>query len=189
MQWAAYRRTEVQIRNWDPVTREVFGFVRDQIIGVHPRAGVEHIGSTSVPGLAGKNTVDVMVLPQSVGEISPATSALEGLGLCHARGSRAERPFLLGAVTDDDGNAHFVHIHVVVAGSDEATTQRGFAAALRTDPTLRFDYAAVKKRVIDAGVVDPLRYSMDKGDWVVDALRRLGLPPLPDDGPPPPNCR
>lgn len=189
MQWAAYRRTEVQIRDWDPVTREVFGFVRNQITGVYPRAGVEHIGSTSVPGLSGKSTVDVMVLPPSVGEISSATSALEGLGLSHARGSRAERPFLLGAVKDDDAHTHFVHIHVIVAGSDEATTQRGFVAALRTDPRLRFDYAAVKEQVIDAGVLDPVRYSMDKGDWVVAALASLGLPPLPDNGPPPRNCR
>jgi len=64
--------------------------------------------------------------------------------------------------------------------------QHGLAEALRNDPALRDEYAATKQRVVDSGTTDPTDYSIEKGDWVVHALDRLGLPPVPDPGPPPP---
>lgn len=51
-------------------------------------------------------------------------------------------------------------------------------------------YRATKRRVDQRKRCNPRgRGSIDKGDWVVEALDRLGLPPLPDNGPPPPQYR
>jgi len=62
-----------------------------------------------------------------------------------SRASSIERPFLLGTVEhDDEGFA--VHVHVVQAGSDEVEAQRGLAKALRADPALRDEYAALSGR-------------------------------------------
>lgn len=127
MELTDYQRGDVQVNEWDPSAVEVFTFVHDQISASLPDMGVEHIGSTSVPGLPGKGYVDVMVLPGDQNAITHATRELERLGLAHARGSRPERPFFVGAVRHDSGTTN-VHVHVILAESDEARTQHGFAA-------------------------------------------------------------
>lgn len=126
-----------------------------------------------------------MVLARDDGDTAAIAEQLAALGLEPARGSRPERPFSLGGV-DRDGATTYVHVHVIRAGSDEAIAQHGLAEALRNDPALSREYAAVKQQVLDSGATDPTDYSIRKGDWVVQALDRLGLPPLPDSGPPPP---
>jgi len=186
MKLVDYERREVEIRDWDPMALEVFAFVRDCVATALPNRGVEHIGSTSVPGLRGKGIVDVMVLANENADAAIIAERMVGLGLAHARGSRPERPFLLGGV-EQDGATTYVHLHVIQAGSDEAIAQHGLAQALREDPSLRDEYAALKQRVVECGTTDATEYSMEKAGWVVNTLDRLGLPPLPDPGPPLPN--
>lgn len=184
MEFTSYQRAKAQVRDWDPTAREVFEFVRARVLAQLPDAAVEHIGSSSVPGMPGKGHVDVMVLPDSEAEIPSVASGLEQLGLQHARGSRPDRPFFLGAV-EHRAEVTNVHLHVIVAGSDEARAQRGLAQALRDDPALRKQYAAVKHDAVVSGAADPTEYSIRKIQWVLDTLERLGLAPLPDPGAPP----
>lgn len=185
MKFTGYDRREVEIRDWDPAALGVFAFLRDRLAVALPDHEVEHIGSTSVPGLRGKGTVDVMVLTRDDADTVTVAERLLELNLEPARGSRPERPFFLGGV-DRNGDTTYIHVHVIRAGSDEAITQHGLAEALRNDPSLRGEYAAVKQHVVDSGTTDPTEYSIEKVEWVVRALDRLGLPPLPDSGPPPP---
>jgi len=164
MEFTSYRRAEAQVRDWEPATREVFEFVRGQVVAQLPDVAVEHIGSSSVPGMPGKGYVDVMVLPVSAAEIGSVSSGLEQLGLQHARGSRPDRPFFLGAV-ERGARVTNVHLHVIVADSDEARSQHGLAQALRNNPALREQYAAVKHDAVVSGATDPTEYSIRKIQW------------------------
>lgn len=184
MEFTEYEREEAQLRDWDSSALEIFEFVRARIATKLPETTVEHIGSSSVPGMPGKGYVDVMVLPSDATEIAHAVRELEALGLQHARGSRPERPFFLAAV-QHNGRVTNVHVHVIISESDEARAQRGLARALRDDPKLRDEYAAVKQQVVDTGATDPTEYSIRKVRWVLETLERLGLPRLPDPGDPP----
>jgi len=56
--------------------------------------------------------VDVMVLARDDADTATIAERLVALGLQHARGSRPERPFLLGGV-DRDGATTYIHIHVI----------------------------------------------------------------------------
>ena len=184
MELTDYHRGDVEVHAWDPTTPEVFEFVRTKIAEVLPGVRVEHIGSSAVPGMPGKNYVDVMVLPEDPAALGGTAAEIDRLGLEHARGYRPERPFFVTAA-QHDSRATNVHVYVIIDGADEAITQHGLAEALRADPKLRDEYAAVKRQVVETGTTDPVRYSMDKGDWVDRVIRGLGLPPLPDPGPPP----
>ena len=187
MELVAYERRDVDIKEWNPTALEVFAFVRDSLATMLPGHDVEHIGSTSVPGLRGKGIIDVMVLAKDDADTAHIATQLEALGLQHARGSKPSRPFLLAGV-EHDGCTSEVHVHVVRAGSDEATAQRGFALALRDDALLRDEYASLKQDIVASGTVDPMEYSIKKSDWVLATLDHLGLPPLPDSGSPPPQA-
>ena len=106
------------------------------------------------------------------------------MGFQEARGSSTERPFLLDTVKHDD-EEFAVHVHVVQADSDEVKkSSEDSQRALRADPALRDEYAALKRSIIDSGTTDPVPYSMDKIRWIWETLNRLGLPTLPELGSP-----
>jgi GrpB-like predicted nucleotidyltransferase (UPF0157 family) len=66
-------------------------------------------------------------------------------------------------------------VHVVPAASPEVAAMRGFRDALRADPLLRRRYAALKRRIVAGGPVDPIAFTRAKHDWIVAALGQLGL--------------
>lgn len=51
--------TVVELVQYDSAWPQRFALARDELVKVVPRAEVEHIGSTSVPGLSSKDTIDI----------------------------------------------------------------------------------------------------------------------------------
>jgi len=86
MELVAYERRDVDIKEWNPTALEVFAFVRDSLATMLPGHDVEHIGSTSVPGLRGKGIIDVMVLAKDDADTAHIATQLEALGLQHRAG-------------------------------------------------------------------------------------------------------
>jgi GrpB-like predicted nucleotidyltransferase (UPF0157 family) len=56
-----YERRAASFHPWDPRTAEVGRKVAALVASAWPGAAVEHVGSSSVPGLPGKNIVDLGV--------------------------------------------------------------------------------------------------------------------------------
>lgn len=181
-----YTRQKVAVREYDAAWPRVAQFVADVIRSNAPHALIDHVGSTAVPGLAGKGIVDLMVVaPPS--QIPGLTQRLVAVGLQRRQtGFPATRPLLFAGVQDGEV-AHQVHVHIVPEGDDEVIVQRELVTALRDDPVLREEYANLKRRIVAAGTTDPVPYSMGKDAWLATTLQRLGLPPTPVafQGPPP----
>lgn len=133
------------------------------------------MGSSAVPGLAGKGTIDLL-LPAGPADLPAVTRALLDLGFQHQLPAvfPASRPMLWGAFRH--GAADYrVHVHLVPASSPEVTAMRGFRDALRADPVRRRRYAALKRAIVAGGPVDPVAFSNAKHDWIVATLAQLGL--------------
>ena len=184
-----YERRPATCDPWDPRT---VGVARDlaRLIDA-ARAGtvVHHIGSTAVPGLPGKNVVDLAV-EASPDEIPQVVEAACSLGFAPQAGPGAfppARPLLWGTVLHE-GAAFSVHLHVMPVGRGELTELLGFRDALRSDAALRDGYAAEKRRIVEglapsagsARSVAPT-YTMQRASFVDAALYRLGLRRPPSD--------
>src|SRR6516165_4883750 len=129
-------------------------------IGSHlPGLLVEHIGSTSVPGCAGKGIVDLMlVYPE--GQLAAARDVLDALGF-QRQTTRdpfpEDRPMRTGSVVDD-GTTFLLHVHVLAASSPEVAELRRFRDRLRADPNLVASYVAAKRAILANGVTDSVDY-------------------------------
>jgi GrpB-like predicted nucleotidyltransferase (UPF0157 family) len=179
-----YCRVPVVVREADPRAAEVAGRVAALIAAAHPGARAEHVGSSAVPGLAGKGTVDLL-LPAPPEEIPAVTRDLLALGFqpqAIAAAFPPTRPMLQG-VLRHDGTSFRVHVHVVPESSPEVAAIRGFRDALRADPALRAEYVALKRAIVADGTVDSVHFTRAKHDFIVAILQRLGLA---DDATPPP---
>lgn len=137
----------IRVVDHDPIWPRRFEALKAEYRAALARAGVEvvaveHVGSTSVPGLAAKPVIDcdVVVAAEQVG---PASDVLVGLGFrplgelgIPDRWAFAEPPRLAGTNT-----------YVVVDGSLALRNHLGLRDVLRSDAELRDRYGEVKKRV------------------------------------------
>ena len=172
-----YERRTVTLQPWDPRVVDVAAAVVSLVRAVRPELRIEHIGSTSVPGLPGKGIVDLGT-EAPPGEIPAITEALYGLGFGPQPGPDpwpATRPMVVGSYRLD-GREYRIHLHVHPLGGDLARDLR-FRDALRADPELARGYAEVKQRLADAAdaPLDPVFYQDAKGGWIVDTYDRLGI--------------
>jgi GrpB-like predicted nucleotidyltransferase (UPF0157 family) len=170
-----YRRVPVQVQEADPAAPEVARCLIELIATRWPATPAKHVGSSAVPGLAGKNIIDLL-LAADPAHIPAITQALGGLGFQPQLPAAfpATRPMLWGAYRHGAID-YRVHVHVVPAGSPEVAAMVGFRDALRADPLLRRRYAALKQAIVAGGPVDPVVFTRAKHDWIVAALGELGL--------------
>ena len=134
-----------------------------------PWVAIEHVGSTSVPGLAAKPIIDCDIVVAAA-DVAAAAEVLVGLGFVPLgelgipeRWAFREPPPLAGTNT-----------YVVVEGSLSLRNHLAVRDTLRADPDLRNRYAAVKRRSA-ATAVDLEEYGRGKNALVQEILAAAGL--------------
>jgi GrpB-like predicted nucleotidyltransferase (UPF0157 family) len=166
-----YEEQPAACHDYDPRAAPVAARIAE-IINQHlPELLVEHIGSTAVPGCAGKGVVDLMLL-YPTGQLETAKALLDQLGFQHqsTRDPWPEtRPMRLGAY-EYDGKLFRLHAHVIAMDAPEVTELRAFRDRLRNDPALLAAYIERKRQIIAAGVTDTVDYSYSKGEFISAAL-------------------
>jgi GrpB-like predicted nucleotidyltransferase (UPF0157 family) len=171
-----YCRVPIVVHEPNGAAPEVAREVAALIAAKRPGTVAEHVGSSAVPGLAGKGTVDLL-LPTPAEDIPAVTEDLLALGFQRQAVATAfppTRPMLQGIIRHG-GTSFRVHVHVVPASSPEVAALRGFRDALLADPELRQEYVRLKRSIVDSGTVDSVAFSKAKHAWIVAALERLGL--------------
>jgi GrpB-like predicted nucleotidyltransferase (UPF0157 family) len=170
-----YVRVPVEVHEADPHAPEAASRLIALIAARWPGAAAEHVGSSAVPGLAGKNTIDLLLAAEPA-HIPAITQILLELGFQPQTpvAFPATRPMLWGAFRHR-ATDYRVHIHVVPASSPEVAAMRGFRDALRADPLLRRQYAALKQTIVAGGPIDPVAFTKAKHAWIVATLGQLGL--------------
>jgi ATP adenylyltransferase len=134
---------------------------------------IEHVGSTSVPGLAAKPVIDIQVSVASFEPSEAYAGPLSALGYEHDPDPEEPQHRIFGL--SEDGRHRF-HVHVCEAGSDWEGRHLGFREALRSDPDLRARYLAEKRRAAGLHPNDSLAYAEEKTAFIRAEERRLGLP-------------
>ena len=107
---------------------------------------VDHVGSTSVPGLAAKPVIDVQVSVAAIVPRAPIVDPLVAAGYRHSIDPiETEHEFLSRGY--DDGYPRLVHVHVCEVGSAWERRHLAFRDALRADADTAAEYAALKRRL------------------------------------------
>ena len=164
----------IRVIDYDASWPRRFEMLRDEYSAAFTHAGIdvitiEHVGSTSVPGLAAKPVIDCDIVVTAE-LVSPTSDVLVGLGFrplgelgIPERWAFAEPPRLAGTNT-----------YVIVEGSLSLRNHLRFRDLLRTDPELRDRYGAVKKDV--GAVADSIEsYGQGKNAMIQQILAAAGL--------------
>ncbi|TQN28816.1 GrpB-like predicted nucleotidyltransferase (UPF0157 family) [Haloactinospora alba] len=128
--------------------------------------GVEHVGSTAVPGLAAKPVLDLMASVSSP-ETVLRHAALAGDGWVLVPPELDEREWRRFLVKPDaSGRCRYAHLHLITAGHPRWRQQIAFRDALRSDPALSREYAQLKRRLARTHSGDRERYTAGKSEFV-----------------------
>jgi len=151
---------------------------RAELIPLGVFDAVEHIGSTSVPGLAAKPVIDLMAAVSSLDAVAAHEDALAGLGYHRFDTGMPGRLFYY---RDEDG-ARAYQLHVVPAGSWETNNERLLRDHLRGHPDDARRYAELKRRLATEHT-DGLAYTRAKTELIQELTDRAradhGLPSVP----------
>jgi GrpB-like predicted nucleotidyltransferase (UPF0157 family) len=109
---------------------------------------IEHVGSTSVPGLAGKPTIDVAVGVDGLDVVPRYVEPLAAVGFVFQPDEDRpwERRFVKG-----DAFPREVIVHVVEWQGRKWREFIRFRDALRADPSLAAEYEALKRSLLERG--------------------------------------
>jgi GrpB-like predicted nucleotidyltransferase (UPF0157 family) len=141
-------------------------------------AEIEHIGSTSVPGLAAKPIIDIMAAAADFGAVESREGALADLGYHRDHNGMPARLFYVRST----GDRRTHHLHVVTMDSWPTRNQRILRDHLRDHPRDAARYAALKREIaVGAGSRDD--YTQAKTDLIQELTDRAraarGLPSVP----------
>jgi len=136
--------------------------------------GVEHVGSTAVPGLAAKPIIDLMASVRDLGEaVTQAGAVLAADGWCYVPPELDNHPHRRFFVKPDEAGQHRVaHLHLIQAGHPRWAEQLAFRDALRRDGELARQYGELKKQLAERHAGDREAYTAAKTEFVANALGR-----------------
>ena len=154
------------IVQYDAAWPAEFERLRDRAAGAvgELALGIEHIGSTAVPGLAAKPVIDLVVIvdradvPEAIGRLTRDGYFHEGnLGVEGREAFRAPE----GEVKH--------HLYVSPPDSRELKAQVAFRDRLRADPALAAEYETLKRDLAARYGDDRDGYTNAKGSFVTRA--------------------
>jgi GrpB-like predicted nucleotidyltransferase (UPF0157 family) len=154
---------------WPREFERVAAVLRAALVGT-PGARVEHVGSTSVPGLAAKPIIDIDVVV-AAHQMLPAIHALERLGYAHDGDLGLDGREAFDAPDDDPPR----HVYVCLEGTLHVRNHLAVRDILRRRPDLRDSYAAVKLALTDDPDMDIDTYTAGKSAVLQEVLAESDL--------------
>lgn len=164
----------ITVVDYDPAWPQRFAALKQEYADAMTAAGapvvaIEHVGSTSVPGLAAKPIIDCDIIVEEP-TVGAASEVLVELGFrplgelgIPQRWAFKEPSRLAGTAT-----------YVIVDGSLSLRNHLGVRDTLRANPALREEYARVKKSA-GAMATDLAEYGQRKNATVQKILAAAGL--------------
>jgi GrpB-like predicted nucleotidyltransferase (UPF0157 family) len=162
----------VDVVTYDPSWPGRFEAERQRLGDALPGAlSIDHVGSTSVPGLAAKPIIDIVVVVPEAEEIAADVSALDRLGYVFRPLAFPEDGDHLFFVKDTAGRRTH-HLHVFGARSSKPQENRVFRAYLAAHPEEARRYEAAKRAAAEAHPDSRGRYAGAKEAVMFELLER-----------------
>jgi GrpB-like predicted nucleotidyltransferase (UPF0157 family) len=161
----------IEVVDWSAEWAEQFEEVAAVLraaLGEVASARVEHVGSTSVPGLAAKPILDVDVIVEAP-DVAAAVAALESVGYVH-RGDLG----VTGREASQAPGPPRRNVYVCTAGTANVRNHLAVRDVLRTHDDLRAAYADVKRALADDPGMDIDTYIAGKSAVLQRVLEASG---------------
>ncbi len=162
----------VVIVDYDPRWAEMFEAEKTRILNAlcELNVVVEHVGSTSVPGLAAKPIIDIFVIVPDPATGEKAVEPLTALGYEYRGEQGIPGRFYFGK-----GRPRTHHLHLYPRGHPEIERHLLFRDYLRTHPDAAQEYAELKRDLVEKFRKEREAYTEGKSDFVKSIVSKARL--------------
>ncbi|MEX0683100.1 MAG: GrpB family protein [Dehalococcoidia bacterium] len=144
--------------------------------------GIQHIGSTSVPGLAAKPIVDIMPGLRSLDDAPQFVPAMEAIGYQYIpeyEDNLPERRYFVRPPGRGYHIERLFHVHAVETTSTFWQRHLAFRDNLRAHPDACEEYAALKRRLATEYGPDREGYTEAKSEFIRGIEEKAAAAPSP----------
>jgi GrpB-like predicted nucleotidyltransferase (UPF0157 family) len=169
-----YQGRKYTVQKYDPHWTGRFKAEADNLKEVlgNKILSIEHIGSTSVPGLAGKPTIDILVIVESIDSASEFEDVLSRLGYTYLGQYVMEGSRLY---VKEEGNTRLVNLHFFHQGHQHIDKMLGLRDYFRSHPEVVNEYSTLKFDLIEKYPDDYGSYRKHKDEWMNKLKAKLKL--------------
>lgn len=170
---------DVEIVRYDPAWPAVFDTEADRLhaaLDAMEVCGIEHFGSTAVPGLAAKPIIDILIAVRSLTRAKATMiEPIVALGYVYwAENPKPDRMFFVkGMPPFGDRRTH--HVHITEPDGEMWQRRLAFRDYLRANPDEAGRYEALKRDLAKRFPADREAYTEAKTDYVEAVYRKLRL--------------
>ncbi|MGC1210475.1 MAG: GrpB family protein [Micromonospora sp.] len=165
-----YRAAPVRLHDYDPGWPALYAddakLLTDAL--APDLVAIEHIGSTSVPGMAAKPVIDIIAAVADYGRFPSLVQRLGSVGYVYTPESEADDPdrrvFRKGP--EDISQLRTHHLHLTTRGSRYWHRMIAFRDHLRRYPEDAAAYVDLKRGLAATHAADPAAYTAAKHDFV-----------------------
>lgn len=166
---------KVEVLGYDPGWAKQFALIRDRLLAGMKDSieGVEHVGSTSVPGLAAKPIIDIDIVISDGADFILIRDRLAELGYSYEgdKGITGRESFRYEGA--EQLFRH--HLYVCRRGSDELFRHMRFRDHLMAHEEDMLQYGKVKAEAAQMHHEDIDGYMAEKAPFIESIYRKLGL--------------
>jgi GrpB-like predicted nucleotidyltransferase (UPF0157 family) len=146
----------------------------EQTLGTWIKGGVEHVGSTSMPGMTAKPVIDIMVGVEDLERAKACIPLLESIGYCYA----PYKPELMHWFCKPSLERREYHLYLMEPTSDEWKARIAFRDYLKKHANIAQEYLKLKQDLASRYKNDREAYTQAKESFVKEVTLQA-LSPTP----------
>jgi len=157
---------KITIAEYSPLWPQMFEEEKTRLEQILPDSAViEHVGSTSVPGLAAKPIIDIMVGLPDFAQADSLVPQVQSLSYEYVPQFEVEMPFRRYFRKETAGvRTH--HIHMVATNSEFWNRHLSFRDYLRAHSNVAAEYAILKRKLAEQEWQDMNAYAASKTEFI-----------------------
>lgn len=151
---------------------EFFEKIRQELLaGLTVTKIIEHVGSTAIKNMYGKNILDILVGVQTSGDFDVTFKELENLGYFASTNFSSNIYHFFASRAEETGDGD-VHIHLCLMNTDRYDDFVVLRDYLRKNPSEVKAYSDFKQSLIQSGFTMRKDYRAAKSDYVSNLIKR-----------------
>lgn len=136
-----------------------------------PHTPINHVGSTAIPDMCGKNIIDVLVGASNESEFEAFKDIISSLGFFASQNSRSEIYQFFASKQGETAEGD-IHIHLVIRNTIRYEEFLILRYYLLSNKEEALAYSNHKKELISLGITDRKLYRSTKSEYVSKLIER-----------------
>jgi len=159
--------------NWSQEFEKIKAYL-EQVLG-DTICGIEHVGSTSVEGLASKPIIDLDVIIESYDNFEEVKSRLENIGYYYEGDLGIKNRQAFAYDEDEKKDLMIHHLYVCPKYSEELKRHLTFRNHMRIHKEEVDKYSEIKLQAAKLYPTDIESYLEHKGSYITEIYKNIGL--------------